>query len=127
MCFYLIACIYLVSTISWFFCFLFLSFCLMELGRTPYDLLERESELVSGYNIEFGGFGFTLLFLGEYSRFFWIISLLGVLFSMESFFSFYIFLVLVTIRAVLPRLKFIQVLKLSWRIINLSIFLFFAL
>jgi len=34
----------------------------MELGRTPYDLLERESELVSGYNIEFGRFGFTLLF-----------------------------------------------------------------
>lgn len=127
MCFYLIACVYLVSTISWFFVFLFLSFCLMELGRTPYDLLERESELVSGYNIEFGGFGFTLLFLGEYSRFFWIIGLLGVLFSMESFFSFYIFLVLVTIRAVLPRLKFVQVLKLSWRIINLSIFLFFAL
>merc|ERR1712235_28746 len=42
----------------------------MELRRTPYDLLERESELVSGYNIEYRGFGFTLLFLGEYSGFF---------------------------------------------------------
>merc|ERR1712131_434432 len=67
MCFYFFSCIYVLSS-SFAFCLpLFISFCLMELRRTPYDLLERESELVSGYNIEYRGFGFTLLFLGEYS------------------------------------------------------------
>ena len=82
---------------------------------------------MSRYNVEFRGFRFTLLFLGEYSRFFWIVGLLSILFSMESFFSFFIFLVLITVRAVLPRLKFIQVLKLSWGFINLSIFYLYVI
>merc|ERR1711917_65019 len=64
MCFYLLVRIYSVSSVPVSRVLLFISFCLMELGRTPYDLLERESELVSGYNIEFGRFGFTLLFFG---------------------------------------------------------------
>lgn len=38
----------------------------MEVGRTPYDLVERESELVSGFNTEFSGGIFTLFFLSEY-------------------------------------------------------------
>merc|ERR1719385_422176 len=74
MCFYLLVRIYSVSSVPVSRVFLFISFCLMELGRTPYDLLEGESELVSRYNIEFGRFGFTLLFLGEYSGFFWILG-----------------------------------------------------
>merc|ERR1712066_1006120 len=48
-------------------CFLFFV-ALIEIGRTPFDLVERESELVSGYNIEFGRLRFTFLFLGEYLR-----------------------------------------------------------
>ena len=127
MCFYLIVCIYLISSICWTFIPLFLSFCLMELGRTPYDLLERESELVSRYNVEFGRFRFTLLFLREYSGFFWILGLFCLLFLSGGSLSFFIFLLLVTIRAVLPRLKFTQVLKLSWGIINLTIFLLYSI
>merc|ERR1712235_101348 len=80
MCFYLLVGIYTVSSVGMSGSFLFISFCLMELGRTPYDLLEGESELVSRYNIEFGGFGFTLLFLGEYSGFFWILGLFSFIF-----------------------------------------------
>ena len=37
-----------------------------ELRRTPFDLVERESELVSGFNTEYEGKWFTILFLGEY-------------------------------------------------------------
>jgi len=81
MCFYLLVGIYSLSCVPVWGLPLFLSFCLMELGRTPYDLLEGESELVSGYNIEFGRFGFTLLFLREYSRFFWILRLFSVFFG----------------------------------------------
>merc|ERR1712142_660630 len=103
MCFYLLVRIYSVSSVPVSRVFLFISFCLMELGRTPYDLLERESELVSGYNIEFGIFGF--------------------LFGCGFLFGTCLFLFLVTIRAVLPRLKFVQVIKLSWRVLNLFIFI----
>jgi len=37
-----------------------------ETNRAPLDFGERESELISGFNLEFGGRGFVLVFLGEY-------------------------------------------------------------
>lgn len=40
--------------------------CLSERQRTPFDLAEGESELVSGFNTEFRASYFALLFLGEY-------------------------------------------------------------
>jgi len=46
-------------------CILILTFCLMvDGGRTPTDLVEGESELVSGFNTEFGGLLFTCFFYG---------------------------------------------------------------
>nr|YP_009353854.1 NADH dehydrogenase subunit 1 [Lyonsia norwegica]AQZ26147.1 NADH dehydrogenase subunit 1 [Lyonsia norwegica] len=46
---------------------MFLTTVLAETNRTPFDLVEGESELVSGYNVEYGGLGFTLIFIAEYS------------------------------------------------------------
>ena len=40
--------------------------CLSESQRTPFDLAEGESELVSGFNTEYRASSFALLFLGEY-------------------------------------------------------------
>ena len=40
--------------------------CVAECNRTPFDFSEGESELVSGFNIEYGAGGFTLIFLAEY-------------------------------------------------------------
>jgi len=58
----------------------FLFFCLLaELGRAPFDLSEGESELVSGYNIEFRGSLFIILFLTEYGSLLISRTLLGSL------------------------------------------------
>ena len=39
-----------------------------ETNRSPFDFSEGESELVSGFNTEYGSRGFTLIFLREYGR-----------------------------------------------------------
>ena len=43
---------------------------LMEVNRSPFDLNEAESELISGYHVEYGSFFFGLFYLGEYFHLF---------------------------------------------------------
>lgn len=54
--------------------------CLVETNRAPFDFAEGESELVSGFNVEYGSGEFALLFIGEYTRIIFMSCLLRVLF-----------------------------------------------
>lgn len=53
---------------------------LLEVNRAPFDLAEAESELVSGYNTEYGGFYFALFYLGEYFHLFFFSMVISILF-----------------------------------------------
>src|SRR5690606_23422026 len=64
-----------------FFLFiLFLLCCVAETNRHPFDLPEAESELVSGYNVEYSSINFALFFLGEYTSILFISFLIVNLF-----------------------------------------------
>lgn len=58
-----------------------LAVLLAETNRTPYDFSEGESELVSGFNTEFGSGGFSLIFMAEYSRIIFIRLVTAYVFS----------------------------------------------
>ena len=61
--------------------FLFFISSQAETGRGPFDLLEAESELVAGFNIEYSGMKFAMFFAGEFMHVFTNGVLLAVLFT----------------------------------------------
>lgn len=71
-----------------FFSPLFLLFfisALAETNRSPFDLPEAESELVSGYNVEYSGFGFAFFFIAEYLNIIFMSFLITILFLGSSY------------------------------------------
>jgi NADH-ubiquinone oxidoreductase chain 1 len=65
---------------------------LAETNRTPFDFAEGESELVSGFNVEYRRGGFALIFLAEYSRILFISILFRLFFLGGDIFSFLFYL-----------------------------------
>lgn len=60
---------------------------LMETNRPPFDLAEAESDIVAGYNVEYGGILFGLFYLGEYINLFVTCTILVIYFCGGWFFS----------------------------------------
>nr|YP_010757438.1 NADH dehydrogenase subunit 1 [Leofa pulchella]WEU77781.1 NADH dehydrogenase subunit 1 [Leofa pulchella] len=102
--------------LSWISC------CMAESNRTPFDFSEGESELVSGFNIEYGGGGFALLFIAEYSSIILISLVTCIVFLGSDFNSlvFYIKLIImcflfIWVRATLPRFRYDKLMYLAWK------------
>merc|ERR1712208_137889 len=60
---------------------------LAETNRSPFDFAEGESELVSGYNVEYSGPGFVVLFLAEYLSILFISILISFIGGPGSIFT----------------------------------------
>lgn len=96
---------------------LYLIAALAESSRTPFDLPEAESEIVAGFITELGATPFVLYFLAEYSSLV-LLSVLGAtIFGSGGNLAFTessLILAAVWARAVLPRLRYSQLIALGW-------------
>lgn len=111
---------YIVILIPLFIVF-FISI-LAELNRSPIDFIEGESELVSGFNIEYFSGGFALIFIAEYGIIIFFRYLLILIFTGLRRFLF-IFLglniivsLIIFIRGMLPRIRYDELIYLCWKI-----------
>nr|YP_007374996.1 NADH dehydrogenase subunit 1 [Neoscopelus macrolepidotus]BAM74811.1 NADH dehydrogenase subunit 1 [Neoscopelus macrolepidotus] len=102
---------------------------LAETNRAPFDLTEGESELVSGFNVEYAGGPFALFFLAEYANILLMNSLSTILFlgayhmphlpeltainlmTKAAFLS----MVFLWVRASYPRFRYDQLMHLVWK------------
>nr|QVT10979.1 NADH dehydrogenase subunit 1 [Griseosphinx preechari] len=114
---------------------MWISSMLAETNRTPFDFAEGESELVSGFNIEYSSGGFALIFLAEYSSILFM-SLLFVIIYMGGYnlnLIFYFKLSLISflfiwVRGTLPRYRYDKLMYLAWKSylpVSLNFMLFF--
>jgi NADH:ubiquinone oxidoreductase subunit H len=99
--------------------------CFLEFNRIPFDYSERESELVSGFNVEFGSSGFVIIFVGEYI----VILLLSMMFTifilkLKLFFVIFL-LVVIFVRAVFPRVRVDLIFYKFWKERTLFISIYF--
>lgn len=93
-----------------------------ETNRTPFDFAEGESELVSGFNIEYGRGGFALLFLAEYARIIFMRYLVVVIFLgglrnllVLNIYGIVFCFIFIWVRGMLPRLRYDGLIILTWK------------
>jgi NADH-quinone oxidoreductase subunit H len=105
---------------------------LAELGRTPFDLLEAESEIVAGFHIEYSGMKFAMFYLAEFLNSLFMSALFATIYlggwrgpGAESvpllgpvyFFlkTFLVYTVMIWVRGTFPRIRIDQLLNFNWK------------
>jgi NADH-quinone oxidoreductase subunit H len=101
---------------------------LAETRRTPFDLPEAESELIAGYHAEYSAMKFGIFYVGEYMGITLISALMTVLFFggwlgpiLPGWMWFLVktsilVVVIIVVRAALPRLRYDQLMSLGWKV-----------
>jgi len=96
--------------------------CVAELNRTPFDFAEGESELVSGFNVEYGSVKFAMIFIAEYGIIYFFSVLTIYLFSPLSLRRFKLVILgvfiigrVIWIRTTLPRFRYDLLIRLTWK------------
>nr|YP_009027458.1 NADH dehydrogenase subunit 1 [Leptobotia microphthalma]AFN87885.1 NADH dehydrogenase subunit 1 [Leptobotia elongata]AGO21658.1 NADH dehydrogenase subunit 1 [Leptobotia microphthalma]ATG33689.1 NADH dehydrogenase subunit 1 [Leptobotia elongata]WPV76103.1 NADH dehydrogenase subunit 1 [Leptobotia elongata] len=102
---------------------------LAETNRAPFDLTEGESELVSGFNVEYAGGPFALFFLAEYANILLMNTLSAILFLGASHIPAFpelttinlmtkaalLSMLFLWVRASYPRFRYDQLMHLVWK------------
>lgn len=96
---------------------------LAETNRAPFDFVEGESELVSGFNVEYRGVGFAMIFIAEYRMILFIRMMTGTIYlggvGMGIMFRCIITLLIayfiVLCRGGLPRYRYDLLMGLTWK------------
>ena len=106
---------------------------LAETNRTPFDFAEGESELVSGFNTEYSSGTFALIFIAEYMNILFMRLLTTILFFpstaplLQSLFCLFFAYVFVWVRGTLPRIRYDQLINLTWKTFLPFSLMFFVL
>ncbi len=108
---------------------------LAETNRPPFDLPEAEAELVAGYQTEYSGMMYAMFWLGEYANILLMCAMGSILFlggwlSPISIYPFdlipspiwlifkiiFLFILFSLVKAIVPRYRYDQLMKLGWKI-----------
>ncbi|HLB31526.1 MAG TPA: complex I subunit 1 family protein, partial [Gammaproteobacteria bacterium] len=108
---------------------------LAETNRAPFDVVEGETEIVAGYQVEYSGMSFAIFFMAEYANMILVSTLTAIMFFggwlspfqgvpvlgepnivwllAKAAFFLYLFL---WIRATFPRYRYDQIMRLGWKV-----------
>ncbi|OQY20231.1 MAG: NADH-quinone oxidoreductase subunit H [Desulfobacteraceae bacterium 4572_35.1] len=121
------------SVLDWYIFSQPLAFCLFvitslaEINRTPFDLPEAETELVSGFCTEYSSMKYALFFMAEYANMIVVSAITATLFLggpagpfagpinllLKVFFFMFLF---IWIRATFPRVRYDQLMFMGWKV-----------